>query len=140
MKKDTTELENELKTEATWDAFHAKNREEITAVDLPTFLAEMLRQKGLEKGEVIRRSTLSPTYAYHIFSGTKPPSREKLLALALAMHMDADEVRHLLHAAGLPQLYARKVWDSILLHAIEHGKGVLETNDLLEAAGEPLLG
>ena len=105
------------------------------------YLAQLLSQKNRTKSDVIRVSGLEATYAYHIFSGDKNPSRTKLLALALALGLDLKETSRLLHAAHLPQLYAKKSWDSVLIFALTHKKSVVETNLLLDKLGEnPLLG
>ena len=105
------------------------------------YLAQLLSQKNRTKSDVIRASGLEATYAYHIFSGDKNPSRTKLLALALALGLDLKETSRLLHAAHLPQLYAKKSWDSVLIFALTHKKSVMETNLLLDKLGEsPLLG
>ncbi|UZE45699.1 hypothetical protein [Selenomonas sputigena] len=65
----------------------------------------------------------------------------KILALALALGLDLKGTSRLLHAAHLPQLYAKKSWDSVLIFALTHKKSVMETNLLLDKLGEsPLLG
>jgi len=138
--KDTDELLHELKRECSIAHFIHENEVHMKNLTLPEYLTEMLKKSGCAKSDVIRASGLDTAYAYHIFSGSKHPSRPKLLALALALGADLKETSRLLHYAGLPQLYARKSWDSIVLFALGHKKSVVETNLLLDKFGErPLL-
>ena len=139
--KDTDELLHEIKQSDSVQKFLQENQSEMVRRSLPEYLAKLLQAKGLMQKEVIRASGLDKSYACHIFSGERSTTRPKLLTLALAMKLTIDETQHLLHYAGLPQLYARVPWDSILLHAISHQKTVIETNWLLDDFGEhPLLG
>ena len=139
--KDTNELLHEIKQSDSVQKFLHDNQSEMVRRYLPEYLAKLLNEKKLSQKEVIRASGLDKSYACHIFSGERSTTRPKLLALALAMKLTIDETQHLLHYAGLPQLYARVPWDSILLHAISHQKTVIETNLLLDDFGEsPMLG
>ena len=139
--KDTDELLHELKRDENVAHFIEMNEEHLQKMPLHDYLAQLLSQKDRTKSDVIRASGLEATYAYHIFSGDKNPSRAKLLARALALGLDLKETSRLLHAAHLPQLYAKKSWDSVLIFALTHKKSVMETNLLLDKLGEsPLLG
>ncbi len=139
--KDTDELLHELKQEENVAHFIETNEEHLQKMPLHDYLAQLLSQKNRTKSDVIRASGLEVTYAYHIFSGDKNPSRAKLLTLALALELDLKETSRLLHAAHLPQLYVKKSWDSVLIFALTHKKSVMEANLLLDKLGEtPLLG
>ena len=79
-------------------------------------------------------------YAYHIFSGNrKNPSRPKILALAIAMGLDFDEIQYLLRYAGQSPLYPRNPLDSVIISAVRQNLTVPQTNDLLNQLGETLL-
>ena len=138
--KDTNELLNEIKASRSVESFLQDNQAELVERSLPEYLAKLIREKGLSQKEIIRTSGLNKSYACHIFSGERSTTRPKMLALALAMGLTVDETQHLLHYAGLPQLYARVPWDSIMLYAIHNHKTVMEANLLLDDFGEkPLL-
>lgn len=138
--KDTDELMHEIKAARSIQRFLHDNQDEMIKRSLPEYLGKLLKEKNLTQKEVIRASGLDKSYACHIFSGERSTTRPKLLALALAMNLSIDETQHLLHCAGLPQLYARVSWDSIILHAVNRQKSVIETNLLLDDFGEkPLL-
>ena len=139
--KDTDELVQELKSSRSMATFLQENQAEMVSRSLPKYLAHLLEKKGLSQKDVIKASGLSASYACHIFSGERNTTRPKMLALAIAMKLTVEETQYLLHYAGLPQLYARVPWDSIIIHAISHQKSVIDTNLLLDDFGErPLLG
>ena len=135
-KKDTDSLFAELKRDRKIEEFLSKNKDEFL-VPLSEFLEHLLKEKNLEKTEVIHASRLDRSYAYQIFSGRKDnPSRPKLLALALAMKLELSDVQYLLRYAGHGILYPRNPWDSIVISAIEQRLSVMEANLLLEQLGE----
>ena len=141
MSKDTSQLKNELSVTKNIDEFIANNRENFREYTLREYLNHLLSVKNLSKAEVIQKSCLEQTYAYHIFSGRKKnPSRNKVLSIALAMRLSPDETQYLLYYAGAEQLYVRNPWDSVLWYALENHLTVLDTDILLSKLSEkPLL-
>ncbi|WP_029540718.1 helix-turn-helix transcriptional regulator [Selenomonas sp. AB3002] len=135
--KDTEELQHELIAAEKVDDYLANNHENLQNYTLAEYLELLLKQKGLDKKAVIGRSGLDSTYAYHIFAGRKAKtSRNKAIALALAMELTPKETQHLLYYDGATQLYVRDSWDSIIWHALEHHLTVPQTNDLLASLSE----
>lgn len=94
----------------------------------------LLRDTQLQKD-----SDLERTYYYHLKSGSKRPGRNTVLRLCLAAHLDSDETRRALEAAGLPVLYARSSRDAIIQYALQKELGVLQTNIMLRDNGEETL-
>ena len=136
-KKDTEELENEIERVKEVGQYLEENRQELRDMSLAEFLQSLLEEKELKKAEVIRRTGMEPTYAYHIFDGSKKhPARGKVLLLALAMELSVRETQHLLYYAGCEALYARNSFDSIIWYALEHRLGVIDANLLLGQMGE----
>ncbi len=131
--KNTETLQHELKEAESMEAFFAENGVHLRRLTLADYLAQLLKEKGLTKAEVVRRSNLHQVYAYHIFSGyKKSPAKEKVLAIALAMGLTTEEAQRLLYYAGAKQLYVRDHWDSVIWYALEHKLSVGMTNELLE--------
>lgn len=135
--KETDALFQELKKSNIKD-FLANNPKEVNQLKLSNYLELLLEQKQLNKADVVANSCLDSTYAYHILAGRKNPSRHKIIALALAMGLSLDETQHALQYANEGILYPRNSWDAIIIFAIEHKQSVIETDVLLEAAGETL--
>ena len=140
MPKSTGDLFTELKDDKNLKGYLRRNREEFV-MPLGEYLEKLLAEKNLTKKEVIERSDLNREYVYHIFSGLKKnPSRPKILAIAMAMELDLDEIQYLLRYAGFGLLYPRNQWDAIIISAVEQKFTVAQTNELLYRLGEKTLG
>lgn len=137
--KNTGDLFAELKEEKNLDGWRTTNREEFTA-PLEEYFKKLLAEKNLERSEVIERSGLNREYAYHILSGKrKNPSRQKILALAIALGLNLEETQYLLRYARHGALYPRNAWDAVIISAIEQKLSVMQTNELLHSLGETIL-
>lgn len=134
--KNTAELQHEI--ENTTDINHLiKNRPDtLPAHNLAEYLRLLLSEKNLKKSDVIRQLGLEMSYAYHIFSGEKSPSRAKVLSLALAMGLTQKETDYLLYYAGANRLYPRDSFDAVIIYALKNHLSVEETNIQLESVGE----
>ncbi len=129
--KTTDELTSEIKAADNILDYLEQNREEMNLNSLPEYLEEWLKQKGVTKADVVRRSNLNRAYVYQIFLGKKYPSRDKVIALAFGLGLNTEETQTLLKQAGYRELYPRDPRDTLLLFAIGRGKNILEANDLL---------
>ena len=129
--KDTEQLENEIGASDDVKKFLADNADNLRQFTLAEYLKHLLDEKNLSAAQVIRDSQLDEGYARHIFGGRKNPAREKILSLALAMKLSPKETDYLLYYAGHEKLYARNPWDAVIIFALENGKDVLQTNELL---------
>lgn len=137
--KSTGELFTELKEDKNLRGYLKQNREEFI-LPLNEYLEKLLVEKNLTKKEVVEQSGLNREYVYHIFSGLKKnPSRPKILAIAIAMGLNLDEVQYLLRYAGLGVLYPRNQWDAVIISAVEQKLNVAQTNELLYHLGEKIL-
>lgn len=139
-KKDTEELENELAETDDLKKFFAENETNLYNFTLAEYLNQLLVEKNLSKTDVVKKSELGD-YAYHIFAGRKNPSREKVIALAVAMQLSFEECQKLLYYADAKKLYARDTWDDVIIYALKNNLTVQQTNELLNNFDEtPLLG
>ena len=137
--KSTGELFTELKADKNLGGYFQRNSDEFV-LPLNEYLEKLLAEKNLTKKEVIERSGLNREYAYHIFSGLKKnPSRPKILAIALAMELNLDEIQYLLRYARFGALYPRNQWDAVIISAVEQKLSVAQTNELLYRLGEKTL-
>jgi len=99
--------------------------------DLPSYLQELLDEKGLSKADVIRDARLNETFGYQIFSGSRNPSRDKIIQLAFGMNATFTETQRMLKRAGVNELYVKNRRDAIIIFCIDHGFGLNQTNDEL---------
>ena len=109
-------------------------------VTFKDYLNNLLVSRGLKKSAIIKASGVSDSYAFQIFQGYKNPSRDKLLALAVAMKLSYDECQRLLKLAGVNELYAKNRRDAIVIFGLERSLSVPQLNDLLFELEEFTLG
>ena len=101
----TEELLEELLVSPDPAQFARKHR--IAEKGLSEYLNELLESKGLARIDVIREAGLNETFGYQIFVGQRNPSRDKVLQIAFAMHLDLREANRLLRIAGVSDLYCK---------------------------------
>lgn len=140
MQKDTSKIVEELGLCADFKTFYNENKEYMVSATLSQMLNDLIKEKGLTKSEVIRKSELSEVYSYQIFSGLRVPERKKLLCLAIAMKLSLDEVQTLLKCAGYSTLYVKLPFDSIVLYGVCKKLSVVEINEILYEYGLETLG
>lgn len=133
--KDTEQLFEELKIEPDVENFIAANQTEFTK-PLHEYLNQLLQEKNLSKAEIVKQLNFDKKHAYHIFAGSKKPSRNKLLAITRAMNLNLEETQYLLRYAGFGILYPRDPFDAVIISAIEHKLTLAETDRYLEQLGE----
>ena len=104
-----------------------------------SYLEACLEKKDLKKSEVIEKTNLQKNYAYQICNGTKKGSKEKIIQLALAMHLDLHDTNNLLSLSNNGLLYAKVKKDAILIYALQHHYDLYQTNELLLAHGFEIL-
>ena len=101
------------------------------SMDLSSYLNAKLAEKGLKKSAVIKAAQLNETFGYQIFSGQRKASRDKVLALGLAMGLDLHDMRLLLAHANLGDLYPKNRRDAVLIYCVSHGFGLIKTDEAL---------
>lgn len=107
----------------------------IPDLDFVSYLEACLEKKGLKKSEVIAQTNMQKNYAYQICNGTKKGSKDKIIQLALAMHLDLHDTNNLLSLSNNSLLYAKVKKDAILIYALQHHYNLFKTNELLIAQG-----
>jgi hypothetical protein len=99
------------------------------AQSLPKLLAQYLKDKDLKRIDVIHDAMLNETFGYQIFTGTRHPSRNKLLQLAFAMKLNLREANHLLQAGGASALYCKSRRDAIIIFCMGKDYSLQRTNE-----------
>lgn len=131
MKKKTEDLFNILEKENNIEDYFSDNIEEIYPDSIPEILAYFLKEKGLTKSEVLDNSLIEKHYGYQIFSGTKRPSRDKVIMLCFGMHLNLREAQSLLKKCTYSELYPRNRRDAVVIFCLQHNCSIMETNDIL---------
>ena len=133
--KSTKELENQIRESTTANVLVG---EDYTSPPLPIYLNNLLHHNGLTIQDVVVACNLDRSYGYQLFNGTRRPSREFPLRLALLLKLGENEAQRLLKIAGRQPLYARNRRDAAVLYALTHGLTMEKTDELLESLGEGL--
>ena len=134
--KNTVELQNEIENTTDINRLIKNRPDTLPAHNLAEYLQLLLDEKKLKKSDVVKQSGLEKSYAYHIFSGEKSPTRPKVLAIALAMGLTQKETDYILYYAGANRLYPRDSLDAVIIYALKNHLSVDNTNIQLESVGE----
>ena len=108
----------------------------FSAPDLTEYLRELLSSRGLSVQDVVIGCRLDRSYGYQLFNGTRRPTRNFLLQLALLLRLAEADAQRLLKIAQRQPLYARNRRDAAVLYGLTHGLTVDETQELLAELGE----
>lgn len=131
MQKDTTEIVKQLQLSSDFQTFYQENKDYMVDKSLAQLLAQLLQQTGLSKATAIKNAEMSEIYGYHIFAGSRIPERGKVLALAIGMGLNLEQVQQLLKTAGYSTLYVKRPFDSVVLYGICKKMTVAQINELL---------
>ncbi|MGY3778929.1 helix-turn-helix domain-containing protein [Isobaculum melis] len=140
MEKDTDKLHHELKKSDDFFETFAQNTEHFVENTVMFYLNEWLEEKKLTKAQVIRRSAMSEVTGYQYFDGKRNPSRERLIALCFGLGLNDEEANQLLKKSGYARLYAKHVWDAVIIYGLAKDYSIEETNLLLFEKGLDTLG
>lgn len=108
-----------------------------TAPSVAGIFENYLFQNGITRGNLIKRSGLSRSYAYEILNGIKTnPSRDSIISLCMAAEMDLNATQRTLRAGGAGELYAKIPRDAaIILHINQGQHDIVKLNIFLEEHG-----
>ena len=140
MEKDTAELVKQLRISPDFQRFYHENKDYMVDKTLAQLLEQLLKTTGITKAKAIKNAEMSEIYGYHIFAGTRIPERGKVLALAIGMGLDLEQIQQLLKAAGYSTLYVKRPFDSVVLYGIVKHMSVAQINELLYDYGMETLG
>lgn len=129
--KSTDEMWNEIKSADDYESFVANNSGTFTSADISACLNNLLAEKNILLKEAVKQSGLDRAYAYHIFSGKKIPSRDKLIAIAFGMNLSLDETQTLLKRTRNRPLYPKDERDSVIIYALLNGQQLDIINEKL---------
>lgn len=137
--KTTGDLENEIKSAGSAEEYLIQNSDYLLKKSISGVLNEALFRAGMSVSQVVKRSGLTRSHVYHIFSGKRMPSRDKLIAIAFGLGLNCDETNALLKKCRFAQLYSKDARDAVIMFNLTHGKDIDETNNDLEKRGFELL-
>ena len=114
--------------------------ESFAEVPLTKYLQELCEERDVVPEQVIKKAQIDRTYGHQIFNGTRNPSRDKLIQLAVGFGLSLDETQMLLKKAGKSVLYSKIKRDAACIYGTSHGMNMMELQELLLSVDVPLLG
>ena len=132
IKRPTNDLMNELNNSKNIKSYLNENKDYLIDKNISDILTNVLKEKNLKKFDVIQKSEISEVYGYQLFSGVKTnPSRDKILAICVAMELSLDEIQEILKLTGFAPLYPKSKRDSIIIFGINSLMSIFEINNSL---------
>lgn len=109
--------------------------------DIPfhLYLESICDQQGAIPEQVIKRAGIERTYGHQLFNGTRRPSRDKVIQLAIGFGLSFNDTQKLLRVAGKSLLYPKIKRDAAIIHCIHQEKDIFEIQALLQTLGITLL-
>lgn len=139
MDKTTTELFSDLTNASSLKQFQQLNQQQLQTPEPLDYLQNLLQPKKIKLSQAFNMAQINDSYARHIRRGERPLNRDKILRLALAVHLTLEETQNLLKYAEEAALYARSSRDSVIIFALQNKHSLLETNETLHDLNMDLL-
>lgn len=105
--------------------------ESFAEIPLSEYLRRLCEERDLVPEQVIKKAQIDRTYGHQLFNGTRNPSRDKLIQLAMGFGLSLEETQTLLKKAGKSMLYPKLKRDAACIYGISHGMNVMELQELL---------
>lgn len=138
-RKSTKELNRELSAAPDLKRFLEDNREQFQEAGFQELLQELFHNAGISKATLAKRAETSEVYLYQIFSGTRTPSRDRVLCLCFGLSATLEQAQELLRIGGMAQLYSKNRRDAVIMYGLTHRVELSKVNDLLFAENEETL-
>lgn len=122
------------------EKFIESNTAEMALPQFHTYISELCRAAGQVPEQVIRKAAIDRTYGHQLFNGTRKPSRDKVIQLAFGFGLDVDGTQELLKLAQKNALYPRIKRDAAILYCLNKRLDIQETQSVLQALEQTLLG
>ena len=124
----TTELEERLENT---EVFNAEMIEDNAPPELADVLSKYMNEEQISKTDIIRMLNVDRNYGYQMLNGTRIPTRNCLIQIALILKLDADQISYLLRLSGKPPLYVRNIVDARVFYAVKHNMEYHEAIDFI---------
>lgn len=113
---------------------------DVSLPPFPDYIAQMCLERGEPREYAIRRAGIERSYGYQLFNGTRKPSRDKAIQLAIGFGLDLKQTQDLLKISRQSPLNPRIKRDAAILYGIMHGLNIDELQKLLKSFGMTTLG
>lgn len=115
----TDKLISELFNTENIDDFLRAHEGELVVPSFAEYITRLCKEKNLTVSKALDKADIGTSFGYALFNGSRKPSRDTVIKLAIAFGMDLDETQKLLSAAGFGGLYPKIKRDAIIIFAIQ---------------------
>ena len=109
---------------------------ELSAPSFPQHLEHQMDRRSINAAQLSELALLSRSFTYQLCSGTRAPSRDIVLRLALVLELNVEETQRLLRCAQRGALYPRVRRDAVLIFCLTQKLSLFDTDELLRSVGE----
>lgn len=131
MPKETGALLEELLKTNELDTYITAEKKEFVTKSPADILNALFAERSAKKGDIIWDTGISPSFIHQIFAGKRTPSRDKFIAICIAMSVPLEKLQASLKAAGMLPLYAKSERDSVIIFGINQNLNCTDINNLL---------
>ena len=122
------------------DSFIENNKSEFNVPSFSDYIQSICEEKHIAAERIIKAADIDRTYGHQIFNGTRNPSRDNVIKLAIAFNLDIEHTQTLLQIAEKSALYPRIERDAIIIFAIGKKYDIQKVQELLLEHNMSLLG
>ncbi len=120
---------------------NTENLDEVLSLEdtnqkFPEYLRGLLAARDVDTKTFAQEMMVSLSYVYHLREGTRSPSRDTLIKIALLFKLGVVGTQRLLRMGERNALYAKVRRDAVLIYALSHGCTVDEADAMLRKANE----
>lgn len=137
--KQTTELLNILNSIDDYKSLKTyinDTLDENNEITIASYFNNICEEKKISKSKLIADGDIDRTYGYQILNGSKNPSRDNIIKLALSAKLTLEETDRALTIGKEGKLYPKVIRDTFLIFAINNKLSILDTNILLDENGQ----
>lgn len=122
---------NDIEDESFLDEFLKTTSDNFSNLGLPKFFKDICSKKNISKSSLIKNAEIDRTYGYQILSGTKKPSRDKILKLCISANLNLEESNKALKLGNVGELYPKNPRDSVIIFGLNKNLDILKIDELL---------
>lgn len=131
---------NNINSENDIDKFIKNQLSSVSTLKFHEYIDDIRISKKIKKSTLVADSEINRTYCYQILNGTKNPSRDNVIKIALACNLSLVQANKALTLAGFNKLYSKDVRDSLIIYFINNCYSVVNANIILDKYQLSLLG
>lgn len=124
----TLDLERFLSSENDFDP-------ELVAENPAQSFSELLNfylaQRGMKRSKLIIAMNIDRNYGYQILNGTRIPTRNQIIKIAVFLGLEVADLQRLLRICCREGLYVREMLDARVYYALEHKMPYAEACDFI---------